>query len=133
MPIRQKPGGTVAGGSKRLASRFYQLKTGHCLTGQCRNRTKSRPTAQCWWCSCRTQTRDHLFKVCPRWSAQQKILWAEVRKEAGRGKSRFPIRDLTDVRCTQAVLDFLSTMDVGRLIPAPAEEDAGSEALEWEL
>jgi hypothetical protein len=33
MPARQKPDGVVAGSSKRLASRFYQLKTGHCLTG----------------------------------------------------------------------------------------------------
>jgi len=32
-------------------------------------------------CRCPTQTRDHLFKVCPDWKAQQKILWAEVRKE----------------------------------------------------
>ena len=35
------------------------------------------------------------------------------------------------MRCSQAVLDFLSTTDVGRLVPA--EEDAGSEASEWEL
>jgi hypothetical protein len=31
------------------------------------------------------------------------------------------------------VLDFLFTTDVGRLVPAPAEEDAQSEASEWEL
>jgi len=49
MPSRQKPDGTVAGSSKfkRLASRFYQLKTGHCLTGQYLHWTKNRPTAQC--------------------------------------------------------------------------------------
>jgi len=74
-------------------------------------------------------------KVCPEWEAQQKIRWAEAwkkaGKEAGRGKSRFKIRDLlTDGRCSQAVLDFLSTTDVGRL--APAEVDAGSEVSEWE-
>ena len=52
-------------------------------------------------------------------------------KETGRGKYRFEIRDLVaDVRCSQAVLDFLSAADVGRRIPAPAEEDAQSEALE---
>jgi ribonuclease HI len=44
MPARQKPDGVVAGSSKRHASRFYQLKTGHCLTGQYLNWTKSRPT-----------------------------------------------------------------------------------------
>jgi len=62
MPAKQKPDGVVAGSAKRHASKFYQLKTGHCLTGQYLNWTKSRPTPQCWWCASGTQTRDHLFK-----------------------------------------------------------------------
>jgi len=33
--------------------------------------------------------REHLFKVCPEWKGQQKIPWAEVLKETGRGKYRF--------------------------------------------
>jgi len=66
LPESQRPDGTVAGSTKRLASRFYQLKTGHCLTRQYLNWTKSRPTLQCWWCRYRTQTRDHLFKQCPK-------------------------------------------------------------------
>jgi hypothetical protein len=134
MPTMQRPDGTVAGSSKRHASRFYQLKTGHCLTGQYLNWTKSRPTAQCWWCPCTTQTRDHLFKVCIAWKEQQKSLWAEVRKETGRWKNRWKVRDLlADERCSRAVLDFLATTDVGRLVPAPAEEDGQSEVSEWEL
>jgi len=32
--------------------------------------TKSRPTAKCWWCLYRTQTRKHLFKNCPHWTAR---------------------------------------------------------------
>jgi hypothetical protein len=72
--------------------------------------------------------------VCPEWKAQQKILWAEVKKENGRWKSHWKVRDLlADERYSQAVLDFLSTMDVGRLVPALAEEDAQSEASEREL
>jgi hypothetical protein len=31
------------------------------------------------------------------------------------------------------MIGFLSTTDVGRLAPAPTEEDAQSEASEWEL
>jgi len=50
MPKRQKPDGTVANSSKRLASRFYQLKTGHARTGQYLHWAKVRPDAQCWWC-----------------------------------------------------------------------------------
>jgi hypothetical protein len=34
LPRGQRPDKTVASSSKRLASRFYQLKTGHCLTSQ---------------------------------------------------------------------------------------------------
>jgi len=53
--------------------------------------------------------------VCPEWKGQQKILWAEVLKESGRRKHRFTVQDLlADKRCSQAVLDFLSTSDAGR-------------------
>jgi len=34
MPKSRRPDSTVAGSAKRLASRFYQMKTGHCLIGQ---------------------------------------------------------------------------------------------------
>ena len=76
-----------------------------------------------------------LFKVCPEWKMQQKILWAEVLKETKRWKSRWTVRDLlADGRCGQAVLDFLFSTDVGRLVPPLEEEgDAGSEMSEWEL
>jgi hypothetical protein len=50
-------------------------------------------------------------------------------------KSCWKVRDLlADERCSRAVLDFLATTVVGRLAPAPSdEEDAQSEASEWEL
>ena len=75
MSKSQRPDDTVAGSTKELASRFYQLKTGHCRTRQYLHWTKARPTAQCWWCRCPRQTRDHLLKECPRWKEQQKTLW----------------------------------------------------------
>jgi len=65
---------------------------------------------------------------------QQTILWAEVQKETGRWKSRWKIRDLLAYgRCGQAVKDFLSATDMGRLAPPLGEGDAGSEESEWEL
>ena len=133
MPKSQRPDSTVAESTKRIASRFYQIKTGHCLTGQYLNWTKKRATPQCWWCQYPHQTREHLFKECPEWKAQQKILWAEVRKETGRWKSRWKIRDLlADERCGRAVLDFLSTTDVGMWVPAE-EDDAMSAVSELEV
>jgi len=50
MPKSQKPDGMVAGSSKRLASRFYQLKTGHARIGQYLRWVKVRPAALCWLC-----------------------------------------------------------------------------------
>ena len=61
LPKSQRPDGAVAASTKRLASRFYQLKTGHCLTGQYLSWTKKRPTLQCWCCRYANQTREHLF------------------------------------------------------------------------
>jgi len=55
-----------------------------------------------------------------------------VWKETGKGKDRWKIRDLlADERYGQAVLDFLSTTDMGRR--GPAEDDAVSEMSEAEL
>jgi len=132
MPESHKWEGAVAGSTKRLASRYYQLKAGYCHIGHYFHWAKVRPTAQCWWCRCRSQTRDHLFKVCSEWKMQQKILWAEVQKETGRWKSRWKIQGLlADGRCSQAVLDFLTATDVGRRVLS--EEHARSEGSEWEL
>jgi len=38
----RKPDPVPAKSNKRLAARFYRLKTGHCLTGQCLTWTKNR-------------------------------------------------------------------------------------------
>jgi len=70
--------------------------------------------------------------VCPEWKAQQKILWAEVRKETGRWKSRWKIRDLLADGFGQAAVDFHSSTDVGRLVPAAEEDDAGRDVSQWE-
>ena len=134
LPKSQRFDGTVAGSTKRLAERFYQLKTGHCRTGQYLNWTKNQPTPKCWWCRYRTQTGDHLFKECSEWKPQQKILWGDVKKETGKWKDRWKVRDLlADGRCSRAVLDFLSATDVGRRVPAEAEEDAVSAVSEQEV
>ena len=137
MPRTQRPDGTVAGSAKRLAARFYQLKTGHALTGEYLHWTKNRPTAQCWWCPHPKQTREHLLKGCPKWRKQQKVLWKEVWEKTGGGRFRWKAHELfAEPEASQAVLDFLSSTDVGRTVPAvegDVEGDAGSEASEMEL
>ena len=120
-PDEKKPDQTVAKAKKRLASRFYQMKTGHCLTGQYLAWTTRRPDATCWWCQYKIQTREHLFKNRPQWKSQQKILWATVlettRKLPGptQSRDRTNIAELlADQRCSQEILTFIATTDVGR-------------------
>jgi hypothetical protein len=119
MPTKQKPDGTVAGGSKRHAPRLCQLKTGRCLTGQYLNWTKCRLIAQCWWCPCRIQARRARppLQGARLVEGLAEILWPEVKKETGRRKSPWKVQDLlADERCRKLVLDFLTTTDVGRLV-----------------
>jgi ribonuclease HI len=97
MPAKQRPDRTVAGSSKRHASRSLP----HRAIPEMDEKPTHRPVLGC---PCTKQTRDHLFKVCTAWRDQQKILWAEVRKETRRLKSRWKVRDLlADERCSRAL------------------------------
>ena len=57
------------------------------------------------------------------------------REETGRGKRRWRAHELfAEQRCSQALLDFLTATDVGRIVlPVGGEADVGSEVLELEL
>jgi len=57
----------------------------------------------------------------------------EVRKETGRWKSGWKIRDLrADEWCSRVVQGFLNSRDVGRLVPLLEEGDTVSEVSERE-
>ena len=82
------------------------------------------------------------FEKLPPMEKPAKTLWATVLKETRklpgptRERRRTSIAELlADERCSQAVLQFLATADVGRTSGPPVaedEEDAASEASEWE-
>ena len=92
-------------------------------------------------------TRHRQENTCSstaRNGSHNRSLWAEVRKETGRGKDRFTIRDLSaDERCTSPILGFLRTTKVGSrvgpragVIPVPGEdieEESGSVEVVEEL
>jgi hypothetical protein len=49
LPSRRHLDGMVEGSRKGLVSRFYQLQTGHAMTGQYLKRTTNLPSAKCGW------------------------------------------------------------------------------------
>jgi len=136
---KQKPDAIVAAAKKRLVSRFYQLKTGHCLTGQYLEWTARRPDTKCWWCQY-IQTREHLSRTAPSGGASRKPSRQPLKEtrelpDPTRGRDRTKIAELlADERCSQAVLVFLATRrreDV-RPIGSRRRIRRGREASEWE-
>jgi hypothetical protein len=81
---------------------------------------------KCWWCGHEYQTRDHLFKWCKRWKQEQKRLWVNgqegekgyegVEKVLKKPKISLPMSHVfAEEYCAQALLDFLSCTDVGKI------------------
>jgi len=90
--------------------------------------TKNQTTPQCWWCRYRTQTRDTRSGNRGRTSGRQRLRRRQGGGKTGGGSET----SLADERCGRAVLDFLSTTDVGRRVPV-GEEDAVSAVSELEV
>jgi ribonuclease HI len=116
---RMQPDPTPAKASKAVASRYYQLRTGHALIGPYLKKIGKRASDACWWCDRGVkQSREHLLKSCKKWKSQQAILWAEVRKKTKKRKGQVQISELfAEEKYSPAVLDFLRSTDVGRTVP----------------
>jgi len=68
---RMWPDSTPAKASKAVASRVYQLRTGHALIGPYLKKIGKRASDTCWWCDREVmQSRRHLFKSCKKWKSQ---------------------------------------------------------------
>lgn len=110
-PLKLSPHDTTSSGSTRQPTAPYLAWT---------NR---RTDDKCWFCAkAPRQTREHLFKNCARWRKEHVTLWTTVEEamnregktERGRKKVSTPIKVLlADDRCTEAVLDFLASTQVG--------------------
>ncbi|KAA8900215.1 hypothetical protein FN846DRAFT_920837 [Sphaerosporella brunnea] len=68
---------------KALASRYYQLLTGHAITAPyLKEKLHKRDSDKCWFClSGRRRTREHLFKDCDRWLPQIRALWLSMEND----------------------------------------------------
>ena len=127
---------------KSLASRYFQLASGHAMTAPfLRDKFGWVDDDQCWWCSSGRQSREHLFKECRTWKNEIKELWKEVgdisndggnmeggpqgRRKRRKGFGFFSQENrirpgnctvgrlLGDARFTEAVLKFLRNTKVG--------------------
>ena len=101
---------------KELASRFYQLLSGHAAVAKHLRRVGQAESEVCFWCgSGAVQTRHHLFVVCRRWKPEIKKLWQMVRLETGHGGAPSIRRLFGDERNVKAILEFLEKTKVGKM------------------
>ena len=58
---------------KELASRFFQLASGHAMIAPfLKEKFGWLESDMCWWCGRGRQTREHLFKECSTWKERLK-------------------------------------------------------------
>ena len=118
---------------KELASRFYQLLSGHAAVAEHLYRIGQTESDRCFFCgSGAVQTRHHLFVVCRRWKPEIKKLWQMVRVETGHGGAPSIRRLFGDKRNVKAILEFLDKTKVGN-IPSRVLLAGGPDLEEEEL
>ena len=126
---------------KELASRFFQLASGHAMIAPfLREKFGWLESDSCWWCSGGRQSREHLFKECRTWKEEIRLLWNTVGEISGvpsnrqgriyRGKKGFLLgssggrvgpgncsvgRLFGDPRFVETVLKFLADTGVGKI------------------
>ena len=119
---------------KSLASRYYQLLTGHAVTGSFLHERMTGPlqveTSECRWCgSGKRESRHHLFTECEAWRPQIRRLWKRVGKDCGWEHPRAPaVRKLWREEATEAVLEFLRDTRVGCWTASRGAERLAEEA-----
>jgi hypothetical protein len=99
-----------------MAQIFYQLKVCNALIGPYLQWIKKAEDVKYWWCTREVaQSWEHLFKHCKYWRKCQNVLWQAVKQASGRGKSNTSMKDhFGDHRCSERVIQFLRSTEVGR-------------------
>jgi hypothetical protein len=122
---------------KPLASRYYQLMSGHALIGPyMKEKLKKADSDECWWCDTgQRQTRENLFKECPKWKDEIRDLWRDVRKAVGWPRPRWKPISLffRTEKATEAILALWKVTGVGKMPgrEAPEEYGDGREDEDW--
>ena len=131
----------VAAAPKKVAGRYYQLKTGHAAVGAYLRKVQARESEACQGCQAPSETVHHLLFECREWRKQRRALYKALQKVnvtlPTAAEDHPEGRLLGDPRATKAILQFLSDTTIGApggeaqaLDRARADDELGLEALE---
>ena len=113
--LQPDPAATAA--PKAIASRYYQLKTGHAATGTYLQRIKAQEDSACRWCQAPNETVSHGMFECRQWQTQRRKLKGNLI----RARVQYPSADedhpegrlFGDWKATKAILAFIASTEVG--------------------
>jgi hypothetical protein len=107
----------IARAPKKVACRYYQLKTGHAAIGAFLQRIRARDDSSCQWCQAPRETVRHLLFECRQWCSQRRTLYralARARVQSPTAAEDCPEgRLFGDPKATGPLLEFLATTVVG--------------------
>ncbi|KAL2005121.1 hypothetical protein VTN00DRAFT_2971 [Thermoascus crustaceus] len=107
----------AAAAPKKIASRYYQLKTGHEAIGTYLQKIQVRDSEACQGCQAPKESVYHLLFECREWQKQRRALYRALT----RARVALPTtteghpegRLLGDPKATKAILQFLADTTVG--------------------
>jgi hypothetical protein len=129
-----KPDPTAIKTTKRIATRYYQLKTGHAVIVVHLKRIKTIPDDRCWWCNLGDrQSVKHLVKECRKWRKEREEIQKGIKKHLWINEDiKFMFADR---EATPAIIQFLTKTEVGNRTSEKTMERSAEkrdENLGWE-
>ena len=133
---------TAAAASKHLASRYFQLKSGHAVIGAYLHQVRAQEDATCKGCGSSRETIHHLLFECRKWRHQRNKLYKDLELDGvmrpTAAEEHPQGRLLGEPKATRALLQFLASTSVAlpRAHPqrmaerARRDDEWGLEALE---
>ena len=93
------------------------MKIGHAITASYLRRIKKAEYANCWWCSNRNQTINHLLFECDFWRKERQIFYNELarlglarpRKSDQKEKDKL----FENPKTYKAILAFIESTKIG--------------------
>ncbi|ODM21420.1 hypothetical protein SI65_02263 [Aspergillus cristatus] len=107
---------TAAVAPKHLASRYFQLKSGHAAIGEHLHQIQAQEDATCKGCGLSRETIHHLLFECRRWRHQRNKLYRDLELDGvmrpTAAEEHPQGRLLGEPRATRALLQFLASTSV---------------------
>lgn len=124
--------------SKRLSSRFFQLKIGHAITAVYLKRIKKSEYSRCWWCNNRNQTIEHLLFECRKWRKERQDFYKDLEaskvSKPSENSKEAKLKLFNNPQAFKAILSFLNATKIGIKSEYEEEEEENLQDLDsWNL